>query len=190
MSEWFNFLRWSGVAIALLLPVVCGVIIAKRPQGRGASISLHFGAHKDTYLFMGLFLTFAGALFYSFIWFWIVPTYNLPPMLYPVLTISYIAQLLLSWWPASITNKKSHTIHMVGGVIVASSMVLLLALLSFHFRHLPELSGLYIALGTITTVLCLLIYALNKQLHQHFLIFELLFIAFFCSALILLALKI
>lgn len=190
MANWLEILRWSGVVIAVGLLVICLFIIARRPLGSYASISLHLASHRGTYLLMALFLTLAGAVFYGFIWFWVIPTYQLPAIGYPLLLVSYIAQLFMSWFPASTSNRRSHAIHLGGGVIVAAAMVVILILLSLNFGELPTFSGMYVVIGTIITLVTLALYAFDRRLHKYFLIFESLFIAFFCTALIGLALMI
>ncbi|MES2630441.1 MAG: hypothetical protein V4611_00595 [Patescibacteria group bacterium] len=190
MVEWAEVIRVIGAVILIALLVMSGFIIAKRPIGKNASLSLHFGTHRDTYFLMALFLTFGGALFYSFIWFWLIPTYNLPAVTYLLLIISYGAQLIMSWVPASATNSRFQAIHQLAATIVGISMIIFLILLSFYASNLPDISALFIQIGTALTIISLVLYALIKKLHNYLLIFESLFIAFFCVAMLLLVVKI
>lgn len=189
MSEWGEFFRWAGVAIALALLVLSIAIIRQGAIGKHASLSLHAASKKQSYISLGLFLTFGGALFYGFIAFWVIPTYALDTSAYSLLIFAYLAQLGMAWVPASTTNKKSQSLHLFFGVIVASAMVLFLGLLAINASSLPPLSALFIPIGTLVTLATLIVYTFVCSWHKYFLVFEMVFIAFFCMAMILLALQ-
>ncbi|HBO64844.1 TPA: hypothetical protein DD425_02700 [Candidatus Saccharibacteria bacterium] len=186
MSLLLELLRWASAIILITLCIACIAIVSKRPIGKNTSVSLHISSNSPQFLSMAIFLTIAGAVFYTFIWVWLIPKYSLPPLLYPVLVVAYLGQLLLSWYPASMSNSKSHKLHTTGGVVVAVGMLLVLLTLCLDVTKLPFLVWVYVTIGTISTGILLVLYAIQRKVRDYFLIFELLFIAFFCSVILLL----
>lgn len=182
-------MRWIGIFIAAALLVLSIFIIKQESVGKHASLSLHAASSKKSYLSLALFLTFGGAFFYGFIALWIIPTYALDTSTYVLLIFAYAAQLGMAWVPTSTTNKHFAGLHLAFGVLVASAMVLFLTQLALNASSLPPFSQLFIPVGTLVTYLTLIVYAFARKLHQYFLVFEMLFIAFFCVAMISLALQ-
>ena len=182
-----ELLRWVGPLVMLL--VVAGGIWAllKYKLGKDSSISSHISEDRNLYVVMGLLLTFGGALFYLFIAFWLVPTYNLHPITFVLLIVAFIAQLGLAWVPE---NRRFHTLHFISAAVVAVSMIILLGILRLSLHALPPISSVFVVAASISALIYLVYFIVSKGSLRNFLIYECFFIGLFATTIFALALAI
>ena len=187
-------LRWIGAAILAAVLIAGIFLISKEPLGKTTSISAHIAAKRSSYIFMAILLTIGGALFYAFIAFWLKPTYHLSSLTYVILAIGFIGQLVMSWIPDSTKKtprgKLLHDLHFIGGATVAIAMLLALLVLVANYGNYPVISGLLIVAATFYSVACVVLYAFVKRTRQHFLIYEIFYIALFALTMFALIFKV
>jgi hypothetical protein len=182
----YEWLRWAGAAILSILLIFGAFIIFRYPQGKHSSISRHIASNPLHYVLMALLLTIGGGVFYAFLIFWLIPTYHISTAIYYLLALAFAAQLTLAWVPdkspTTKLRKRLHIIHYAGGMIVASVMAICLYFLCAAYPYLPPLSLIFVVASTLFSTICIILYVFFKQTRQHFLIYEIIFIALFSVA--------
>lgn len=186
-------IEWLRIAgpIVMALVILGGLwAMSTHKLGSSFSISMHIATSRKFYYLMGILLTVGGALFYSFLAFWLIPYYSLHPISYGLLVIAFIAQLGMSWVPDSDTDRKLHLTHFTFGGIVAVSMILFLVLLSLSIHSLGPISSWLVITNTIVSIIYLVLFTFVKSSHKHFLVYESVFIALFATTCFVLTLGI
>ncbi|MGB4758533.1 MAG: hypothetical protein WBP26_00585 [Candidatus Saccharimonadales bacterium] len=192
-SQPIEALRYvSLLALGVVLLAGLWVLIsAKHEHGSAASISERLSGNRQQFITMALFLTLLGAVFYSSMYWWLAPTYHLPVLFYIILSIAYIAQLVLAWTPYSGKSERHTQLHTHGGEFVACAMGLSMVLV-FAGNHttLPFFSYWITLTSIIFSVIAIALYIGAPKMREHFVVYESIYILLFAGAIVTLTLKI
>lgn len=132
-SEPVQFWQYFDVVvIATVTAVVAWLMVTHRTRNGALlpSISQTIAADKHaTQLFAGM-MTICVPLYYSFIWFWVGPLAAAPWYFYALVAVSFVAEMIFVWVPASSgRSKKIHefTAGIVGFTMLVAPFILLFA---------------------------------------------------------------
>lgn len=174
-----------SLAIVLLLGLA---ILLRNPHDRTRSISSFIATKPHYFLAMALALSIAGAAFYGFLVFWLVPTYEMPTITYWILGIAFAAQLCVAWTPSSSSKHAwKNSIHTVGGIIVGCAMVICIWLLVLYGSNLSPVGHTMATIAAINTSVCFVLLSIGLwRYKQLVLISEVALISVFSTALLVL----
>lgn len=184
-------LRIIGSVSSILTIALGALILLRNPLGDEHSISHHIVTKRHYFLAIGGALTIFGALYYAFIIRWFIPQYGLPSWLLFILAGAFIAQMLVAWIPANnpiLENNRFHGLwHTLGGIVVASAMVICLWSLAvsgdFNYQWQRTFA---VSLTVICSALYVSLLGLLYGSGRFILIVESLFIAIFSIGMLIL----
>lgn len=103
---------------------------------------------------MGAILSLLGAAFYGFLMFWLIPAYTLPNATYYVVGISFVAQLLVAWVPASTSKSIKNTIHTSAGITIGTAMLVCIWIAALFGTNTGALTTNLLFPAALLTSLC------------------------------------
>lgn len=170
--QYFDF-----VVIATVTIVVAWLMLMHRKK-KGewfASLSQTIAADRRASLIFSLMMSVAVPLYYVFIWFWLGPLVAAPWHFYALVAVSFVAEMVFVWVPA--TEGKSKTIHelnawFVGVVMFVAPLILLLGASLSHAATVAVVTFLGLS------VVLLLLLAIPKT-RKHTLIYEIIYCVLF-----------
>lgn len=169
------------------------MILLRSPTKDVETISFHIASKRHYFIVAALLLTITGGVFYSFLIFWLLPTYMLPMVTYYIIRSAFIGQLLVAWMPASVQSVSSvaHRLHTVGGIWVGTATILCIWIVALYGQGMQPIGYaatlLTTVIGTLSYTMLLLGLWRYKKL---ILINEIIIIGLFSITLILLAAQI
>ena len=190
-SQPLEALRYLGlVPLALVILAGLWVLLSAR-HNLSTTISHRLTTNRVQYVVMALALTFCGAIFYTFAYVWLGPTYHLPLAYYLTLIVSYIAQTILAWTPVSGKSARHTSLHTHGGEVVSCSMALCLLFL-FIANHalLPVFSYWTTLVGLLFSLGCIMAYIFSRKAHEYIVVLESAYVAVFSTIIVLLIFKV
>lgn len=127
------FWQYFDVVVIAAVSIVIGwAMVTHRKKGRATlpSISQTIAADKNSHLLFAAVMTVCVPLYYGFLWFWVGPLVVAPWCFYLLLALSFVAEMVFVWVPA--TSGKSKRIHelnagFVGAMMFAAPLIFLLA---------------------------------------------------------------
>lgn len=172
------FWRYFDVAvIALVSFVVAWLMLTHRKRNGSllASISQTIAADKRASLIFSLMMTVAVPLYYGFIWFWLGPLVVAPWYFYALVAVSFVAEMVFVWVPA--TEGKSKKIHelnawFVGVVMFVAPLILLLGATLSQAATAATIA--FLALSVILLLLLVI-----PKTRKHTLIYEIIYCVLF-----------
>lgn len=141
--------------ISLFIILLSGLVIIVRERGIvPRSVSYYIGKDFATKIAMGTILVVFGILFYSYLLFWVAPTYQLPEITYVVIALSFLGLLLIALFPITEYMSTFHyQLHRLGGIAVATSMLLCVWLFTLYAHPVDNLiANIASALTIVTSI--------------------------------------
>lgn len=134
--------RWLGlVALAgMLLTALLLLLTQKFDPSR--SVSQSWSRSRRAYIFMGASVTVFGAMLTASLLWWTIPTYHLPALMYPLVTLAYLALLVIAWVPM-FEKPGEHSLlhpHFISGGIVATGAAIGFLLILLARPAVPPVS--------------------------------------------------
>lgn len=125
LSEPVQFWQYFDIiGIALVSFVVPWLMLTHRKK-KGellASISQTIAADSRSSLIFSVMMTVAVPLYYCCMWFWVGPKVAAPWYFYLMLAVSFVAEMIFVWVPA--TSGRSKLVHEVNASFVGLTMFL------------------------------------------------------------------
>lgn len=118
-----RFWQHFDVVVIATVSLVIGWLMVTHRKKNGAllpSISQTIAADKRATLLFAVMMTVAVPLYYAFIWFWVGPLVVAPWYFYALVAISFVAEMIFVWVPA--TSGKSKRIHEITAGFVGLTM--------------------------------------------------------------------
>lgn len=123
--------QYFDLAVILIVSIVSGGLMVMHRTREGAllpSISQTIAADEQASRMFSLMMSICVPLYYVWIWFWLGPLTIAPWYFYVLVAMSFIAEMIFVWMPA--TNGRSKQIHQyaagfVGAVMIAAPFMLL-----------------------------------------------------------------
>lgn len=146
---------WQYVGIASLLVVLAGglFVLIRSSAGSNLSISHHIAANKHSFILMGVLLSLIGTAFYTFLIFWLIPTYALPALTYWIVVISLIAQFVIAWTPTGATAKLTK-IHTAAGITIGTAMLICIWIAALLGSPLGPVTSVLLLPSAVITSVC------------------------------------
>ena len=124
-SEPVQFWQYFDVIVIATVTAVIAWLMLTHRKKNGAllpSISQTIAADEQATLLFAVMMTVCVPLYYAFIWFWVGPLVAAPWCFYVLVAISFIAEMIFVWVPAS--SGKSKKIHELTAGFVGLTMLI------------------------------------------------------------------
>lgn len=177
-DESFKLLGPISVAIAV---IAAWFMLRRYPMGRHASISQHAAAQRATYYLFAGVLTGAGLLFWLFLWRWFGPFVGAPGVFYLFLALGIVCQIITAWVPDTGQQDRQSRIHRKAAFTMAFMMAFMAGALVFA-EHISLAARLFVAAVTAWMIISWFLFVFVKRTHQHFLVYQAIYIASFYAA--------
>lgn len=183
-------LRWLGVvALAGMLAAALLVLLTQQFDA-SRSVSQSWSRSRRAYVFMGVSVTVFGALLVVSLMGWTIPHYGLPWLMYPLVSLAYLALLVIAWVPM-IEKPGEHSLlhpHFVGGGIVATGAAIGFLLILLAKPAVPALS-FWITVAALSYGALWPLF-MTRHLRRYFLVLEIGLVLMFMAVTTTLTLKI
>jgi hypothetical protein len=166
----------------ILIAIVVGYILTRRPIDRGRSISLHVANDPATIRLFAVVSTLAAVPFFIYLLYWLIPALQLPFAFTVLVLLAAACQMIAGWIP-HIEGDKKGDIHQLFAYTMAVLMPVVLAFLLF--AHTITLAPkIVIGLMIVWMVISLLRYQFVPATRQQYLAYQSAYIASFCIGLL------
>lgn len=145
----------------------------------GMSVSQVWAHSRRSYLLMGIIMSVFGLIFCVSMLYWLLPTYRLATIMYPLVMASYIALLFIAWVPMK-EKPGQHSmmhLHFLGGGFVATGALIGFLVIVSARPMVPPVSY-WLAVAAIPYTAAWPLF-MSAWLRQYFLVLEIGMVIFF-----------
>lgn len=165
-------LHYFGLIGLLFAALAIGFILYKWRSDKSMTLSLHAATNSQALIFFGVAATITALFLYPFLWWWFMPTLQLPSLFGWCVGIAAICHLLLGWVPDK--PGKLSQIHNVIAFIAGAMIIPFTIMIAFSTAISPILkyaSLIYLALSIVFIGL----YFFVRSIRKHSLIYQMIF---------------
>lgn len=179
---------WQYVDALVILFVSAVVVTLIASHKRSAnrllpSISQTIAANPRSSLVFSLTMTVAAPLYYGFIWLWVGPLVAAPWYFYALIAVSFLAEMVFVWVPA--TSGKSKRVHEITAGFVGLTMFVAPLILLFA-ANLSQSATVAVIVFIALSLIILALLAIPKT-RKHTLAYEVIYCVLFWALMLFIA---
>ncbi len=173
--------------LSILIMFVAAVVLMRTwPQGKKSSLSQHGGAHRKAYWLFGGAMTVSAVMVYVFGRWWLAPTLGLVNLFNIALAAAVALQLFAAWVPYRGNGDKLSVWHNRAAMSMAFLLMILVGCIVFA-ASAPVIVHVAAGVALAYMLLAWYLFLFHKKTHDHFLVYQLIYLSVFCVVLLMAA---